>query len=160
MIAAMAKGRVIGKEGGIPWHLPADFGWFRHNTLGKPVIIGRKTYESIGHRLQGRHNIVISRNPQWSAEGVDNVTTVGEALALVQGVQEAVVIGGSSIYALCLPLSDRLYLTHINADIDGDTRFPEWGDDWVNSYLEYYNADEKNQYSMEFIVLDRRFNTH
>ncbi|MGF1768216.1 type 3 dihydrofolate reductase [Enterovibrio makurazakiensis] len=155
MIAAMAKNRVIGKDNTMPWHLPADFGWFKRNTLGKPVIMGRKTYESIGRPLPGRRNIVISRNSEWMAEGVESTTSIEEALILVDGVEEAVIIGGGTIYGASLPKADRLYLTFIDADIDGDTCFPEWGEGWVTSHSEYFDADEKNKYNMEFVVLDR-----
>ncbi|MEZ8141424.1 diacylglycerol kinase [Enterovibrio norvegicus FF-162] len=155
MIAAMAKGRVIGKDNTMPWHLPADFGWFKRNTLGKPVIMGRKTYESIGRPLPGRRNIVISRNSTWSAEGVEAVSSIDQAFALVDGVDEAVIIGGGAIYTACLPLADRLYLTFIDADIDGDTCFPGWGNGWQTNHSETYMADDKNCYNMEFVVLDR-----
>ncbi|OEE70956.1 diacylglycerol kinase [Enterovibrio norvegicus FF-33] len=155
MIAAMAKGRVIGKDNTMPWHLPADFGWFKRNTLGKPVIMGRKTYESIGRPLPGRRNIVISRNSTWSAEGVEAVSSIDQAFALVDGVDEAVIIGGGAIYTACLPLADRLYLTFIDADIDGDTCFPDWGNGWQTNHSETYMADDKNRYNMEFVVLDR-----
>ncbi|WP_407332076.1 type 3 dihydrofolate reductase [Enterovibrio sp. 27052020O] len=155
MIAAMAKGRVIGKDNAMPWHLPADFGWFKRNTLGKPVIMGRKTYESIGRPLPGRRNIVISRNSAWSAEGVETVSSIDQALGLVDGVDEAIIIGGGAIYTACLPRADRLYLTFINADIDGDTCFPDWGDGWLTSHSETYTADDKNRYDMEFVVLER-----
>ncbi|MDD1793874.1 type 3 dihydrofolate reductase [Enterovibrio sp. ZSDZ42] len=155
MIAAMAKNRVIGKDNTMPWHLPADFGWFKRNTLGKPVIMGRKTYESIGRPLPGRRNIVISRNSEWMAEGVESTTSIEEALILVDGVEEAVIIGGGTIYGASLPKADRLYLTFIDADIDGDTCFPEWGEGWVTSHSEHFDADEKNKYNMEFVVLDR-----
>ncbi len=155
MIAAMAKGRVIGKDNAMPWHLPADFAWFKQNTLGKPVIMGRKTYESIGRPLPGRRNIVISRDAGWRAEGVESATSIDAALALVEGVEEAVIIGGGTIYAACLPRANRLYITHIDAEIDGDTCFPDWGEGWLSTHSEHYQADEKNHYDMEFVVLER-----
>ncbi|MEZ8083005.1 type 3 dihydrofolate reductase [Enterovibrio norvegicus] len=155
MIAAMAKNRIIGKDNTMPWHLPADFGWFKRNTLGKPVIMGRKTYESIGRPLPGRRNIIISRNSEWMAEGVESVTSIEQALTLVEGVEEAVIIGGGTIYEASLPKADRLYLTFIDAEIDGDTCFPAWGEGWNTSHSEHYVADEKNKYNMQFVVLDR-----
>lgn len=156
MIAAMAKGRVIGKDNTMPWHLPADFAWFKRNTLGKPIIMGRKTYESIGRPLPGRRNIVISRNPACVFEGVETVTSMDEALALVKGEKEVMIIGGGSIYNACLPRAHRLYLTFIDAQIEGDTCFPDWGDKgWKKSHSEQYNADEKNAYNMEFVILER-----
>lgn len=155
MIAAMAKGRVIGKDNTMPWHLPADFAWFKQNTLGKPVIMGRKTYESIGRPLPGRRNIVISRDASWQAAGVESATSIDAALALVEGVEEAVIIGGGTIYEACLAKADTLYITHIEAEIEGDTCFPDWGEGWSKTHSEHYVADEKNRYNMEFVVLTR-----
>lgn len=155
MIAAMAKGRVIGKDNTMPWHLPADFAWFKQKTLGKPVIMGRKTYESIGRPLPGRRNIVISRDENWAAEGVESVTSTDAAIALAGAVEEAVIIGGGTIYTACLPRADKLYLTFIDADIEGDTCFPDWGEGWLEVEKTAYAADEKNRYNMEFVVLER-----
>lgn len=155
MIAAMAKGRVIGKDNAMPWHLPADFTWFKQNTLGKPVIMGRKTFESIGRPLPGRRNIVISRDEYWSAEGVESTTSIDAAIALAGDVEEAVIIGGGTIYEASMPQADKLCLTFIDADIDGDTCFPDWGEGWSETYRESYQADEKNRYNMEFVVLER-----
>ncbi|OBT16765.1 diacylglycerol kinase [Vibrio sp. UCD-FRSSP16_10] len=156
MIAAMANNRVIGKDNQMPWHLPADFIWFKKCTMGKPVIMGRKTYESIGRPLPGRHNLVISRDANLSIEGVTTVTSIESALALVSDEQEVMIIGGGSIYERCLSLADKLYLTHIDLEVDGDTQFPDWGEDWTQTHSEHYSADEKNAYSMEFIVLDKQ----
>ncbi|EOD81023.1 Dihydrofolate reductase [Grimontia indica] len=155
MIAAMAKGRVIGKDNAMPWHLPADFTWFKQNTLGKPVIMGRKTYESIGRPLPGRRNIVISRDENWSAEGVESTTSIDAAIALAGDVEEAVIIGGGTIYEASMPRADKLCLTFIDAEIDGDTCFPYWGEGWAETHRESYQADEKNRYNMEFVVLER-----
>ncbi|AMG30946.1 type 3 dihydrofolate reductase [Grimontia hollisae] len=155
MIAAMAKGRVIGKDNAMPWHLPADFAWFKQNTLGKPVIMGRKTYESIGRPLPGRRNIVISRDESWAAEGVESATSIDAAIALAGAVEEAVIIGGGAIYTACLPRADKLYLTFIDADIEGDTCFPDWGEGWLEVQKTAFVADEKNRYNMEFVVLER-----
>jgi len=155
MIAAMAKNRVIGKDNDMPWHLPADFAWFKRSTLGKPVVMGRKTYQSIGRPLPGRQNIVISRDPSLSIDGVETVTSIEQALALVAHVEEVMIIGGGSIYRECLPKADSLYLTYIDADIDGDTQFPDWGEGWSSSHSEHFKADEKNAYDMEFVVLER-----
>ena len=155
MIAAMAKGRVIGKNNAMPWHLPADFAWFKQNTLNKPIIMGRKTYDSIGRALPGRRNIVVTRNEDWSALGVETVHCLDEAIRLVEGVQEVVIIGGGSIYQESLPRATRLYLTHIDLEIDGDTYFPEWGEGWEIYYSEEYLIDETNKDKMEFVILDR-----
>ncbi|WP_087020859.1 type 3 dihydrofolate reductase [Thaumasiovibrio subtropicus] len=155
MIAAMANDRVIGKDNDMPWHLPADFAWFKRCTMGKPVVMGRKTYESIGRPLPGRRNIVVSRNTELQIEGVDVVGSFDAAKALVQGEDELMVIGGGRFYEHCLPEADLLYLTFIDADIDGDTRFPEWGEAWQTTHTEMHNADEKNAYNLTFTVWER-----
>lgn len=168
MIVATADNNVIGKDNTMPWHLPADLAYFKKVTLGKPIIMGRKTYESIGRPLPGRRNIVISRDesyiPQWKGEaaGVDTVTSVGQALALVDGsdgsepVEEIMVIGGGAIYKHCLPNADRLYVTHIKATIDGDTQFPSYADGcWEKTASELRLNDEKNAYDLDFCVYQR-----
>ena len=128
MIAAMAKDRVIGKDNQMPWHLPADFAWFKRCTMGKPVVMGRKTYESIGRPLPGRQNIVISRDDNLAIEGVTTVTSIERALEAAGEVDEVMIIGGGAIYKACLPQADKLYVTYIDAQIEGDTQFPYWGD--------------------------------
>ncbi|MFA0085119.1 type 3 dihydrofolate reductase [Vibrio sp. E150_011] len=156
MIAAMADNRIIGKENQMPWHLPADFMWFKKCTMGKPVIMGRKTYDSIGRALPGRRNIVVSRDANLTIEGVDTVTSLEEGIALVSDEIEVMVIGGGSFYSHCLPLATKLYLTFIDAEIDGDTQFPQWGEDWIETYNEPFTANEKNRYNMNFVVLEKQ----
>ncbi len=156
MIAAMADKRIIGKDNQMPWHLPADFAWFKRCTMGKPVVMGRKTYESIGRPLPGRQNIVISRDETLSIEGVTTVTSIEQALAVAGDAEEVMIIGGGAIYAACLPMANKLYVTHIEAAIDGDTQFPDWGDEFKESYSETYQADEKNAYNMRFTVLEKQ----
>lgn len=157
MIVAHAHDRIIGKDNDMPWHLPADLTYFKKTTLGKPVVMGRKTYQSIGRPLPGRKNIVISRDENFRAEGVETVTSVEQALALASDVDEVMVIGGGAIYAHCLPFADKLYVTHIDANIDGDTRFPEYdtAQDWRLVDSERYIADEKNAYDLNFCVYQR-----
>ncbi|MFM2588812.1 type 3 dihydrofolate reductase [Vibrio sp. TBV020] len=155
MIAAMAKDRVIGIDNQMPWHLPADFAWFKRCTMGKPVVMGRKTYDSIGRPLPGRENIVISRDASLVIEGVTTVTSIEEALTAVGSVDEVMIIGGGTIYEACLPKASKLYVTHIEAEIQGDTQFPAWGDEFKETYSEAYSADEKNAYDMRFVVLER-----
>jgi dihydrofolate reductase len=162
MIVATADNNIIGKDNDMPWHLPADLAYFKKNTLGKPIIMGRKTFESIGRPLPGRRNIVISRDENYQAEGIDSVTSVEQALALVdgsdgsQGVEEIMVIGGGSIYAHCLPKADRLYITHIKAPIDGDTQFPNYDDgSWEKVSSELRDSDEKNAHQLDFCVYER-----
>ncbi|PKG85308.1 type 3 dihydrofolate reductase [Colwellia sp. 75C3] len=163
MIVATADNNVIGKDNDMPWHLPADLAYFKKVTLGKPIIMGRKTFESIGRPLPSRRNIVISRDENYAAAGIDTVTSVEQALALVNGsngdvaVDEIMVIGGGAIYAHCLPTADRLYVTHINADIDGDTQFPNYDDgSWEKVSSELRGADEKNVHQLDFCVYDRK----
>lgn len=155
MIAAMADNRIIGKDNQMPWHLPADFAWFKRCTMGKPVVMGRKTYESIGRPLPGRLNIVISRDASLSIEGVTTVTSIEQALEVAGEVEEVMIIGGGAIYAACLPMANKLYVTHIEAEIDGDTQFPDWGAEFKETYSEAYQADEKNAYNMRFTVLEK-----
>ncbi len=155
MIAAMAQEHVIGKDNQMPWHLPADFAWFKRCTLGKPVIMGRKTFESIGRPLPGRQNIVISRDSSLAFDGVTMVQSLEQALALCADVEEVMIIGGGSVYQAALPMAQRLYLTHIDADIAGDTHFPHWSADFHEVHREHYSADEKNAYNMDFVILEK-----
>jgi dihydrofolate reductase len=171
MIVATADNNIIGKDNDMPWHLPADLGYFKKVTVGKPIIMGRKTYESIGRALPGRKNIVISRDENYipqgkGAESVDVVTSVEQALALIEHlnsnntaeetIEEIMVIGGGAIYQHCLPNADRLYITHIKADIDGDTQFPDYDDgSWKKVSSELRASDEKNCYDLEFCIYER-----
>ena len=126
MIAAMAHNRVIGKDNQMPWHLPDDLKHFKAVTMGKPVVMGRKTFESIGRPLPGRLNIVISRNPELKIEGVTCVTSFEAAKAAAGECEELMVIGGGQLYAEILPAADTLYLTEIDLAVEGDTQFPAW----------------------------------
>lgn len=156
MIVATANNRIIGKDNDMPWHLPADLAYFKKTTLGKPIIMGRKTYESIGRPLPGRQNIVISRDINYNAEGVNTVTSVDAALALVKGTEEVMVIGGGAIYKHCLPAADRLYITHIDAEIEGDTQFPSYDTDiWNKVKSDKFLADDKNLYNLDFCVYEK-----
>ena len=159
MIAAMAHDRVIGKDNQMPWHLPADLAHFKRVTLGKPVLMGRKTFESIGRPLPGRRNLVISRNPGYQAEGIEVVGSVEAALALLasSAVEELMVIGGGHLYAEMLPSADRLYLTQIDLAVEGDTRFPAFDDgQWQRVDCESHPADEKNPHPYSFETWQRR----
>lgn len=158
MIVAHANNRVIGKDNDMPWHLPADLAYFKKTTLGKPVVMGRKTYESIGRPLPGRLNIVISRDENYLAEGITTVTSVEQALLQAGDVEEVMVIGGGAIYQHCLAAADRLYITHIDAEIDGDTQFPSYDleNDWRLSHSEKYAADAKNAFELNFCIYQRQ----
>ena len=152
LIAAMANNRVIGKNNQMPWHLPADLGHFKAVTLGKPVIMGRKTYESIGRPLPGRRNIVISRNSGYTIEGCETAVSLEDAMKLVNGVNELMIIGGGHLYSQALLLADRLYLTFIDLDVDGDTQFPEFEHlNLTEVKREKYLKDEKNPYDYQFV---------
>jgi dihydrofolate reductase len=163
LVWAMARNRVIGRNNKLPWHLPEDLRYFKRITMGKPVIMGRKTFESIGRSLPGRTNIVVTRNPQWSAKGVKTVDSLDAArklcedIAEIDGCEEAMVIGGAQIYAMALPLADRLYLTEVHADVEGDAVFPEFDrSDWVEVSREDFEASGPNPYNYSFLVLDKR----
>jgi len=158
LIVAHANNRIIGKDNDMPWHLPADLAYFKKTTLGKPVVMGRKTFESIGRPLPGRQNIVISRDVNYNAEGIDTVTSVEQALTKAGDVAEVMVIGGGAIYGHCLHAADRLYITHIDAEIDGDTKFPDYDkeNDWSLLSSELYVKDEKNAFDLNFCIYQRR----
>ncbi|MBO1272754.1 dihydrofolate reductase [Shewanella sp. 4t3-1-2LB] len=134
LIAAMANNRVIGKDNQMPWHLPEDLRHFKQVTMGKPVVMGRRTYESIGKPLPGRQNIVITRNSDMTIPGVTMVSSLSEAFDQANVCDELMIIGGGQLYAEALPCADILYLTQISLDVDGDTYFPSWDDgQWVKS---------------------------
>lgn len=152
LVAAMAKNRVIGKENAMPWHLPADLQHFKAVTLGKPIIMGRKTYESIGRPLPGRQNIVISRNSDYQLEGCDTVTSFEAALEATKNAEEVMVIGGGFLYSQVLPLANKLYLTFIDLEVDGDTQFPEYEQlSLTEIKRKTFQADEKNPYNYAFV---------
>lgn len=158
MIVAHANGRVIGKDNQMPWHMPADLKYFKKVTLKKPVIMGRKTFESIGFPLPGRRNIVISRDKEYQADGIETVSSVAEALALAVDAEEIMVIGGGSIYKHCLAAAHRLYITEIDANVDGDTYFPNYNenDSWQCVQEDPQSADDKNTYDYNFKIYERR----
>ena len=158
LIVAMAHGRVIGANNQMPWHMPADLRHFKQMTLGKPVIMGRRTYESIGRPLPGRRNLVISRQPAWSADGVECCPSLDAALHAVQDGAEVMIIGGGQLYREALPRADRLYLTHIDLQVEGDTWFPDYlaaGDEWRVLSREHHPEDEHNPYPYCFEILAR-----
>lgn len=160
LIVAMDRNRLIGRGNALPWHLPADLAHFKTLTLGKPIIMGRKTYESIGRPLPGRHNIVISRDPAFSAPGCTVVTSVDAALAAAGDVAEVMVIGGAQLYAEVLPRAQRIYLTHIDAAFEGDAWFPPLDDSvWREVACSEQAADPRNPFGYSFVTLERRTQT-
>lgn len=157
LVAAMARHRVIGQNNKMPWHLPADLAHFKKVTLGKPVVMGRKTFESIGRPLPGRKNIVISRQKNLSIDQVECVESIEQALSVLKNEPEIMIIGGATIYEQTLPMADQLYLTYIDLDCEGDAFFPEFDE---NNFLiisrEHHSPDEKNSLACEFLYLTRR----
>jgi len=163
LIWAMSRNRVIGRNNALPWHLSEDLRYFKRVTFGKPVIMGRKTWESIGRPLPGRANIVITRDEAFHAEGVKVVNSLEQALsvtqsiALLDGVDEAMVIGGAEIYALALPVAQRLYLTQVHAEVEGDAWFPALDlSGWQEVGREDFAAEGPNPYDYSFIVYDKK----
>ncbi len=157
LIAAMTPDRVIGLDGDMPWRLPADLAWFKRNTLNKPIVMGRKTWASIGSKpLPGRKNIVISRNNGLAHGGAALAGSPEQVLSFVDADDEVMIIGGAQIYSHFLPQADRLYITLIHASVDGDTWFPRYDHlQWQSSFTEEHAADDKNPYDCTFMILDR-----
>ncbi|GGE59152.1 dihydrofolate reductase [Priestia taiwanensis] len=154
LIWAMDENRLIGKDNDLPWRLPAELAYFKRTTMGQPIIMGRKTYESIGRPLPGRENIVVTRNSDFTAEGVTVVHSLHEALEQTKET-EAFVIGGAQIYKEALPLASRLYVTHIHHAFEGDTYFPEIPKEWKVISSEKGLNDEKNPYDYDFVVYEK-----
>ena len=158
LIAAVAENGTIGRDGGLPWHLPDDLKRFRALTTGHHVIMGRRTFESIGRPLPRRTSLVISRDPSLRIEGGRVLPSVGAALdqARAAGEDEAFVVGGSSIYAAALPIADRLYLTRVAARVDGDAFFPPIDEaDWSERSREAHAADDRHAHAFALVVFDR-----
>jgi dihydrofolate reductase len=156
LIVAMAQNGVIGRDNALPWRLPEDLKRFKAFTLGKTLLMGRKTYESIGRPLPGRTNLVLTRDRGFLAPGVVVVHSVEEALAHAAD-NELVAIGGAEIYRLVLPFARRLYLTHVHADVPGDTYFPDFDPtQWADVEWRMHPADEQHAYPLTFVTLERR----
>ncbi len=154
---AVADNGVIGRAGALPWHLPDDLKYFKAVTLGKPVLMGRRTFDSIGKPLPGRRNLVLSRTAGRSAHGaVEYVGSIEQACALVEPAGELCVIGGAQLYALALPWATRAYLTLVHGQVPGDTHFP-WRElaAWREAERAEHVADERHAYAMSFLTLER-----
>lgn len=157
LVVAVAENDVIGRGNRLPWHLPADLRHFKFLTMGKPVLMGRKTYQSIGKALPGRKNIVLSHSVDFSPSDCTIVTTLDAARTAATGEAALMVIGGAEIYRQCLPLADRIHLTLVHARIEGDTLFGGWhGAQWAAASCERHEADDKNSYAYSFITLERK----
>lgn len=162
LIVARAANGCIGRDNKLPWYLPNDLKYFKRTTLGKPIIMGRKTWESLRGPLPGRANIVITRQENYQAEGAKVVATLEQAvslaqnIALIDGVEEAIVIGGAEIYAHALPAITKMYVTEVHADVEGDAFFPPFkADEWQESEREDFIAEPPNQYHYSFVVYER-----
>ena len=159
LIVAMDEKRGIGKDGRLPWRLSSDLKRFRELTMGHHMIVGRKTFESIGKPLPGRQTIVVTRNASFKPDGCLVAASVQAALALAQerGETEVFVIGGAEIYAQTLEVADRVYLTQVHAEVDADTFFPELKhDSWTETQSAFQPAGDKNQYAFTFKLLERK----
>lgn len=156
MIAAMSANQVIGLNGAMPWHLPSDLAWFKKTTLNKSIVMGRKTFESIGKPLPQRRNLVLTRQLDRDIVGCDVFDSPEAILADTRDEDELMITGGAQLYQHFLPLADRLYLTLIDADLQGDTYFPDYTVfEWQEVFRESHQADEKNAHAYTFIILDR-----
>lgn len=156
LIAAMDRNRLIGRDNGLPWHLPDDFKHFKAVTLGKPVIMGRKTFESIGKPLPGRQNIVVSRSG-FQANGIVSVASIEQALTAAGNAEEIMIIGGANLYQQMIDRADRMYLTQVDGQFDGDVWFPEFNlNDWKIVSSEQHQADDKNNFNFTITEYARK----
>jgi len=157
LIVAMDRRRLIGRENGLPWQLPADLAHFKRTTQGKPVIMGRKTYESIGRPLPKRTNIVVSRQSDFAPEGVVVTDSPEAAVEAAGEAEEVMIMGGSEIYRRFLPMADRLYVTEVDGVFEGDAWFPEIPEmEWQEVAREHHEPDERNSHPFDTVVLERR----
>ena len=159
MVMAMDNNCLIGKDGGMPWHISSDLKYFKRITMGKPLIMGRKTFDSLGRPLPGRPNIVVTRNKEWAVENVEVASGLEEAFELAKkhGVNEAMVIGGASLCELAMPYTDRLYLTIIDHEFEGgDTWLQSYrADDWHEVLSEQHDETEQGGYRFTYYILER-----
>lgn len=157
IIAAMARNRVIGRDNRLPWHLPNDLKHFKALTLGKPMLMGRKTWESLPGILPGRRHIIISRNPNYQAAGAELATDLEAAIRLAGPVEDIMLVGGAQLYAQALPLAERLYLTLVEAEPAGDAFFPEFDPStWEPVDEEHHAADARHACGYSFMTYQRR----
>ena len=157
LVVAAANNDVIGSDGDLPWHLPDDLRNFKRITTGKPIVMGRRTHESIGRPLPGRQNIILTRDASYEADGCDVAHSTEQALELAGGAEEIMVIGGGEIYRAFLPVADRIYLTRIDAEIDGDTLFPGLdAAEWELVSSDAHAADNRHAYAFAVMRYERR----
>ncbi|HEX7607312.1 MAG TPA: dihydrofolate reductase [Usitatibacter sp.] len=157
LVVAMARNRVIGRDNALPWRLPADLAHFRKVTMGHPVVMGRRTFESIGKALPGRMNIVITHNREYAAPGCIVVNSLDEAWKAAGNAEEVCVIGGTTLFDETLLLADAIHLTEVGADVEGDTYFPEFDrSEWNEREIARHPADERNAYPFRILELTRK----
>ena len=157
LVVAAARNGVIGRDNGLPWHLPADLAHFKRLTMGHPLLMGRRTWESIGRPLPGRRSIVLTRDEQFSAPGATVVHSLGEARAAAGGAERLMVIGGADLFRATLGAADVLHLTEVDADVEGDVLFPPWKrEDWHEVWRESHPADARHAHPYSFVTLRRR----
>lgn len=157
IVVAVARNGVIGRDNRLPWKLPKDLAYFKRVTMGHPVVMGRRTWESIGKALPGRLNIVVTRNPSLEAPGATVVPSLDDAWKAAGDAAEVSIIGGTSIFRDALPLADRIHLTEVEADVEGDTFFPDFDrGEWVEREVERHPADERHEYPFRIVLLTRR----
>ena len=157
LVVAASTNNVIGSDGGLPWHLPDDLRHFKRLTTGNPIVMGRRTFESIGRPLPDRRNIVMTRDAAYAAEGCDVVSSIDEVLDLVSDAEEVMIIGGGQVYRDFFSYADRIYLTRVQADVEGDTYFPDVDEAaWQLVSSEPHAADEKHAYAFDVMVFERR----
>ncbi|PZN28397.1 MAG: type 3 dihydrofolate reductase [Proteobacteria bacterium] len=156
LVVAAARNGVIGRDNRLPWRLSADLKYFKAVTMGKPVVMGRKTYESIGRPLPGRRNIVVSRQRDLAIEGCIVVPSLEAAWQAAADAPEIMVIGGEQIFREVLPQAGRIHLTRVHADVEGDTWMPELRpEEWREVHVEHHPADERNEYAFSIVQLER-----
>jgi dihydrofolate reductase len=156
VIAAMTRNRIIGRNNELPWHLPADLKHFKALTMGKPMIMGRKTWESLPGLLPGRQHIVVSRNPDYVAQDAILALSLDEAIAAAGDAPEVMIIGGANLYQQALEIANTLYITLIDMEVEGDVSFPPLDKTvWTQSQFEHHSADEKNPHDYSFITYRR-----
>jgi dihydrofolate reductase len=156
LIVAMTRDGVIGRDNGMPWHLPDDLKHFKALTMGKPMLMGRKTFDSIGSPLPGRTSLVLTRDRKWNKKGVTVVHSLDDAFKAAAGVPELCVVGGAEIFRMTLPLAHRIHLTRIHANIPGDTRFPAFDEsEWRESEHVERAMDARHEHALTFVTLER-----
>jgi dihydrofolate reductase len=157
LVVAMARNRVIGRDNALPWRLPADLAHFRKVTMGRPIVMGRKTFQSIGKALAGRRNIVVTHNGELAAPGCVVVGSLDEAWKAAGDADEVCVIGGTTLFRETLPLADVIHLTEVEADLEGDTFFPEFDrSEWREEEIARVPADERHAYALRILELTRK----